>query len=478
VRHHRNRPMLSDPKGVFWLVFAGTLAVGWGATVWYGEYRRRRRARRRERYLEGLRFLLDDKPERALEVFLGLAAADDETIDTHFALGSLYRRRGEVDRAIRVHQHIVNRAGIDPRHRDAALGELARDYVRAGLYDRAEKLFMQLAESGRDPAVALAHLVRIHELQHDWPQAAAAHEKLRAIGVPEQPVAIAHYYCEMAEAAIAERDFATARDHLRSARHEQRDFGRSAILRGDLARMQGDPRLALQLYRRVVRRDFHLLALVLPRLADAARQAGDPEVFGDTLAELLQNGLASRSEIAYAAIVSGYFDDPAILDCVREWLSADNDLKDITSALLPPGADPTREQLRAVAGAMRNVVLRHARYRCSECGLDSSSFLWQCPAASPGRRCGRSRRWSSCRGRPGQEQGIGDRGWGIVRGSRRTIRRHLLLSPIPNPLSPPFRHESARTRPLCIGARPHAQLASPRPHPIRDCGSEMPRRQP
>jgi lipopolysaccharide biosynthesis regulator YciM len=371
--------MLSDPKGVFWLVFAGTLAVGWGATVWYGEYRRRRRARRRERYLEGLRFLLDDKPERALEVFLGLAAADDETIDTHFALGSLYRRRGEVDRAIRVHQHIVNRAGIDPRHRDAALGELARDYVRAGLYDRAEKLFMQLAESGRDPAVALAHLVRIHELQHDWPQAAAAHEKLRAIGVPEQPVAIAHYYCEMAEAAIAERDFATARDHLRSARHEQRDFGRSAILRGDLARMQGDPRLALQLYRRVVRRDFHLLALVLPRLADAARLAGDAEAFGDTLAELLQNGLASRSEIAYAAIVSGYFDDPAILDCVREWLSADNDLKDITSALLPAGADPTREQLRAVAGAMRNVVLRHARYRCSECGLDSSSFLWQCP---------------------------------------------------------------------------------------------------
>jgi lipopolysaccharide biosynthesis regulator YciM len=346
--------MLSDPKGVFWLVFAGTLAVGWGATVWYGEYRRRRRARRRERYLEGLRFLLDDKPERALEVFLGLAAADDETIDTHFALGSLYRRRGEVDRAIRVHQHIVNRAGIDPRHRDAALGELARDYVRAGLYDRAEKLFMQLAESGRDPAVALAHLVRIHELQHDWPQAAAAHERLRAIGVPEQPVAIAHYYCEMAEAAIAERDFATARDHLRSARREQ-------------------------LYRRVVRRDFHLLALVLPRLADAARLAGDAEVFGDALADLLQNGLASRSEIAYAAIVSGYFDDPVILDCVREWISADNDLKDITSALLPPGSDPTREQLRAVAGAMRNVVLRHARYRCSECGLDSSSFLWQCP---------------------------------------------------------------------------------------------------
>lgn len=372
--------MVADSKGVFWLVFAGTLAAGWAATALYAEYRRRRRARRRERYLEGLRFLLDDKPERALEVFLGLAANDDETIDTHFALGSLYRRRGEVDRAIRVHQSLVDRPGIDPRHRDAAMSELARDYIRAGLYDRAEKLLLELADQGRDPAVALAHLVRIHELQHDWSAAAATHDRLRAAGgVPEQPGAIAHFHCELAEAALAERDYNAARDHLRRARDEQRDFGRSAILRGDLARLQGDPGLAARLYRRVVRRDFHLLALVLPRLAEAARQAGDPEAFSGALADLLQNALASRSEIAYAAIVGGYYDDPAILDCVREWLAADHDLKDITGALLPPGAEPDREQLLAIAGAMRNVVLRHARYRCSECGLDSSTFLWQCP---------------------------------------------------------------------------------------------------
>jgi lipopolysaccharide biosynthesis regulator YciM len=363
----------------FWMVFTGTLAAGWGATAAYAEYRRRRRVRRRERYLEGVRFLLDDKPERALEVFLGLAAHDDETIDTHFALGSLYRRRGEVDRAIRVHQHLAERAGLAPRYRDAALTELARDYIRAGLYDRAEKLLLQLADTGREPAVALAHLVRIHELQHDWEQAAAAHERLRTIGLPEQPVAIAHYHCELAEAAIAARDFDAARDHLRRAREEQRDFGRSAILRGDLARMQGDPRLAVQLYRRVVRHDFHLLGLVLPRLADAARQAGDPDAFDEALAELLQDRLGSRSEIAYAAVVSGYYDDPVILDCVREWIVADSDLKDMTGALLPSGADPGPEQLRAIAGALHNVVLRHARYRCGECGLDSSTFLWQCP---------------------------------------------------------------------------------------------------
>jgi lipopolysaccharide assembly protein B len=361
------------------MVFTGTLATGWGATAAYAEHRRRRRVRRRERYLDGVRYLLDDKPDRALEVFLGLAASDDETIDTHFALGSLYRRRGEVDLAIRVHQHIVSRAGLDPRHRDAALTELARDYFRAGLYDRAEKLFLELADSGREPAVALAHLVRIHELQHDWVQAAAMHERLRAVGVPDQPGAIAHYWCELAESAIAQRDLDAARAHLRTARQEQKDSGRAAILRGDVARMQGDPGYAVQLYRRVVRLDFHLLPLVLPRLAEAARQAGDTDAFDESLRELLRNGVGNRSEIAYAAIVSGYYDNPVILECVKELLATDSDLRDLSSALLPPGVEADSAQLLAVAGALRNVVLRHARYRCSVCGIDSSTFLWQCP---------------------------------------------------------------------------------------------------
>ena len=373
----------------FWLTLVGTLAAGWGLTSWRIYVRRRRRVRRRARYLEGVRFLLDDKPDRALEVFLSLAELDDETVDTHFALGSLYRRRGEVDRAIRVHQHIVDRSSLNATHRDAALTELARDYLRAGLYDRAEELFQDLADRGKDPALALQHLIRIYEIQHEWLQAARAHERLRTVGVPEQPAAIAHYYCEMAEAAIAQLDYDTALEHLRSASREQNDFGRAGILRGDLARKQGDPALALQLYRRVVRRDFHLLAIVLPRLADAARQAGEPQQFDATLEEIISLGAGNHAEIAYAAIVGGYYDDPVILECVRAMLSIDSDLRDMAGAFLTPGVEPSREQLRAIAGALRNVVLRHARYKCSECGLDSSTFLWHCPGCHS---------WESLRG--------------------------------------------------------------------------------
>ncbi len=371
--------MSVDPRSAFWWTLAGTLALGWGWTIVQSLRNRRRRARSRERHLEGLRYLLDDKPDRALEVFLSLAASDDETMDTHFALGSLYRRRGEVDRAIKVHEHIVARKGIDRRHRDAARLELARDYFRAGLYDRAEQLFNELAADARDAATALAYLVRIYERQRDWTLAAETHLRLQAAGGAQLAGSIAHYYCELAEVALADSRMDEALRLLASAVQHSPDFGRAAILRGDIALRQGDPALALGLYSGVVRRDFHLLPLVLPKLAEATARTGATQGLRGVLDELTASGGASRAEIAYAAILSGYYQDPAVIDCVREWLRTDSDLRDVAGAFLPVGTEASEEQLRAVAAALRNVVERHARYRCSDCGLDSSTFLWQCP---------------------------------------------------------------------------------------------------
>jgi len=225
------------------------------------------------------------------------------------------------------------------------------------------------------------------------------HDRLRATGVPDQPVAIAHYHCELAEAAIAERD---SRARATTCGGRGKCSATSAAAQSCAATWHACR----------VTRSSRPSSIVVScgaistcsrwccrRLAEAAKQAGTPEAFSDALADLVQNGLANRSEIAYAAIVSGYYDDPVILGCVREWLEADHDLKDITGALLQAGTEPTVDQLRAVAGAMRNVVLRHARYRCSECGLDSSSFLWQCPGCKSWDTCAASRRSSSCRGR-------------------------------------------------------------------------------
>ena len=203
------------------MTLAGTLAVGWGVTTWRNDCaRRRRRHERRERYLEGVRFLLDDKPDRALEVFLSLAELDDETVDTHFALGSLYRRRGEVDRAIRVHQHIVARTGLD-----RAASRRGADRTRARLFPR---------RTVRPRRAAVPRAGRQRARSGDWRCATwCASTKCSTTGrrpprrtndcarsaCPSSPRPIAHYYCELAEAAIARAGLRRRRcEHLRSAR--------------------------------------------------------------------------------------------------------------------------------------------------------------------------------------------------------------------------------------------------------------------
>jgi len=132
-------------------------------------------------YLTGLDYLVTEQPDRALDMFLKLMDANADTIETHFALGSLYRRRGEVERAIRIHQNLLARATLAPEHREQALLALAQDYLRAGLLDRAEGLFQQVSEVPRLRASALDALRLVYERQHDWQQALGAYRQLARI---------------------------------------------------------------------------------------------------------------------------------------------------------------------------------------------------------------------------------------------------------------------------------------------------------
>src|SRR6202044_3382898 len=185
-------------------------------------------------YLTGLDYLVTEQPDRALDIFLKLMDANADTIETHFALGSLYRRRGEVERAIRIHQNLLARNALAPEHREQALLALAQDYLRAGLLDRAEGLFQQVSEVARLRASALDALRLVYERQHDWQQALGAYRQLADLGAPPRTVA-AHYLCELAALAIERGDSADARNLLRQARGEAAPFARAAVLRAQIA---------------------------------------------------------------------------------------------------------------------------------------------------------------------------------------------------------------------------------------------------
>jgi lipopolysaccharide biosynthesis regulator YciM len=161
-------------------------------------------------YLKGLNFLLNEQTDQALEHFLEMVRVDDKTIETHFALGSLFRRRGEVDRAIRIHQNIIARPDLAAEQRDQALHALAKDYLHAGLLDRAENLFVRLSQGSRYQVQALESLCRIYEQEKEWERAIDAAEKLEVLGGRSLALQVAHYYCELAEAASHHNDYSAA----------------------------------------------------------------------------------------------------------------------------------------------------------------------------------------------------------------------------------------------------------------------------
>jgi lipopolysaccharide biosynthesis regulator YciM len=331
----------------------------------------------RTNYLAGVNFLVNEQPDRALEAFLRAVELDGDTVETHFALGSLYRRRGEVDRAIRIHQNIISRGSLEPQQREQAKYALAQDYLRAGLLDRAEALLEELAAAGSHRMAAMRNLIRIYEIERDWPRAIALHDELSKVGRPSQESAIAHYWCERAEVARREGRLDDAADFLRKSRGGRRRFPRGALVRADIAIQQGDAAMASNLLKGVVEQDAGLIVEALPRLVKLARASG---VDGDAL---LAGAVSAKpdgwAEFAFAAIVNDALDFPSLEALVRRLFETDETIAGFIRAL---GRDPSSLDSRAVselAAVLRRLAASTPRYRCAECGFSSTGHFWQCP---------------------------------------------------------------------------------------------------
>lgn len=332
-----------------------------------------------EEYFRGLGFLLDEEPDKALEVFLRMVDVDNDTVETHFALGNLYRRRGEVERAIRVHENIMARPSLSDEHRLHAMFALGEDYFRAGLFDRAERLFLQLADGSGRHVQALRYLLRIYEQQRDWEQAIVAHRKLVAVASPEHPTAIAHYHCELAEQMRAKGDFTGAREQLHLARDAQRNFPRGALIRADIALDMNQPELAALLCQRAVELHPKLLTLALPRVMRAMRGTDAGEIERRFNAWMRRPDPVARAELAYAAIVAGLEQETFVSECLPDLLREDPTLGEIVSATSGDPSHLSAEQCTALATALGRVLRRTQRYRCVDCGFASASHFWQCP---------------------------------------------------------------------------------------------------
>jgi len=334
-------------------------------------------------YIRGLNFLLNEQPDQALEVFIRMVEVDNETLETHFALGGLFRRRGEVDRAIRVHQNLIARPNLNQEQRDQAYFALAEDYLRSGLYDRAEKIFIEFEDSSTHCDASLNKLLRIYEMTHDWEQAIEVYLKLEQRGaVDGGPDQVVHYYCELAEQAKDAGDLHTAEAMLSKAIKRKPDSVRAQLMEADLLQEAGEHARVVPIYARVIRQDSRLASEVIPRMARSCREVGGASELSSILSELIAEHASARDAIALAAIRDEQIQNPVALDCVQQFavdhaiLGALIDIDHLTHED-PAVRAATMARIRTALG---RIAAQSSRYSCTKCGYATMELLWQCPS--------------------------------------------------------------------------------------------------
>jgi len=307
---------------------------------------------------------------------------DDKTIETHFALGSLFRRRGEVDRAIRIHQNIIARPDLGAAQRDQALYSLAKDYLHAGLLDRAEKLFVRLGQASRYQVQALENLCRIYEQEKEWQKAIDCGQRLEMIGGRSLALQIAHYYCELAEASAAANDYPAARQFVKKAQAGRPRTMRGALTRAHIARETDDFKTALRLYHRIIDEHTYLICEALPEIVATYHEEGSMDGLDSTLRSMLDKNPEMSSLIAYTAIVNNIGGIPIIDQCVQKYMLEEPTLAEFVDLQSIAGgeSDSQKSALAKVRKALSKLATATPRYQCQECGFSSQRLLWQCPS--------------------------------------------------------------------------------------------------
>jgi len=333
-------------------------------------------------YFKGLNYLLNAEPDKAIEVFIRMAEVDSDTVETHFALGSLFRGRGEVDRAIRIHQNLIARPNLSRQHRAEALYELAQDYLRAGLMDRAESILLELLDAPSYTEQVLHSLVTLYEMQRDWEQAIAMRKRLESLTTEPENKIIAQYYCELAQTALLNQDPGEATKYLKKAQSQDKDCVRAHLMLAQMAENASDWDESRHQYRAVLEHEIRYATEVLPALARIVRKQEGEAVFEERLQKLKDSNPKAVRYIGLAAVMDDSLNDPLSKECVAEYLRTEPTLQGLYqmhAALAARHGEQATADIEPLRVAVRNLMKSGPRYRCEECGFRSRTLYWQCP---------------------------------------------------------------------------------------------------
>jgi len=377
--------MSFDSKDLFWLLLPLAAASGWLAARLEQKRHARQSLDLPSAYFKGLNFLLNEQPDKAIEVFIQVLEVNSDTVETHLALGNLFRRRGEVERAIRVHQNLIARPALDKEQRSHALLELGQDYFKAGLLDRAESLFLELSEIRAHSEQALKLLLHIYQQEKEWEKAIAIMRKLSRLSGKKLDDVIAQYYCELADQAYARKDYSTTRDFLKQAFSADENCVRASILLGDLEAQQGKYREAIQAWRKVEQQDVHYLGEVAGRIAEGFRKLDDDQGLHDYFHDALQQHGGVALALTFSDIIRNREGVKAAEKFVVDWLRRRPNVHGLHQLLelnLAEADGPARDDLLLLRGIIEELRAQHLGYACGQCGFKGKSLHWICPSCN------------------------------------------------------------------------------------------------
>ncbi|MDU4272732.1 MAG: lipopolysaccharide assembly protein LapB [Enterobacter asburiae] len=359
----------------------------------YGWYMGRRSAQQTKQdeanrlsrdYVAGVNFLLSNQQDKAVDLFLDMLKEDTGTVEAHLTLGNLFRSRGEVDRAIRIHQTLMESASLTYDQRLLAVQQLGRDYMAAGLYDRAEDMFAQLVDETDFRIGALQQLLQIYQATSDWQKAIDTAERLVKLGKDKQRVEIAHFYCELALQQMGNDDMDKAMALLKKGAAADRNSARISIMMGRVFMASGDYAKAVESLLRVIDQDKELVSETLEMLQTCYQQLDKQEEWVAFLRRCVEENTGATAELMLSDVVEQYEGSDTAQVYITRQLQRHPTMrvfhKLMDYHLNDAEEGRAKESLMVLRDMVGEQVRSKPRYRCQKCGFTAYTLYWHCPS--------------------------------------------------------------------------------------------------
>lgn len=334
-------------------------------------------------YIRGLNYVLNEQPDKAIEVFIKMLEVDSETVETHLALGSLFRRRGEVDRAIRVHQNLIARTTLSREQRTMALLELGTDYMRSGLLDRAEGLFKELVDMGAHVDSSLRQLLEIYQQENDWQNAIATARRLENSSKEDMRYMIAQFYCELAAEHLAAKKDSDAADLAGRALQIDHRCVRASLLEAEMKRAAGDIPAAITAYQRTEGQDPDYLPEVIGPLCQRYRELGRIEEFMTYLRGIVARHASITSSLLLTDLIAEVRGEDEAIRFISGELRKRPTVRGVNRLIeyvMRKAGGETRDNLESIRELTARWIGERPIYKCTQCGFNARLLHWKCPS--------------------------------------------------------------------------------------------------